>query len=32
MGVQIAEDVIGGTHNTQGGEEKCLQDFGRGNL
>jgi len=32
LGIKIAEIVIGGTHNTQGGEEKCMQDFGRENL
>jgi hypothetical protein len=32
LGIKIAEDVIAGTHNTQGGEEKYIQDFGRENL
>jgi hypothetical protein len=32
LGINIAEDVIGGAHNTQGGEQKCMQDFGRENL
>ena len=32
LGIKIAKDVIGGTHNTQGGEEKCMQDFVRENL
>lgn len=30
--IKTAEDMIGGTHNTQGGEEKCMQDFGRKNV
>lgn len=31
LGIKLTEDVIDGTHNTQG-EEKCMQDFGRENL
>jgi hypothetical protein len=32
LGTKTGEDVIGGTHSTQGGEQKCMQDFGRENL
>jgi len=32
LGIKIAANVTGGTHNTQGREEKCIQDFGRENL
>ena len=32
LGDQIKKNEIGGTCNTYGGEERCIQGFGGGNL